>query len=346
MSHLYTEVRGSGPALVLLHGWGLNLRIWDGLAAALCDRFRIIAVDLPGHGRSTWLPERSSLGEQAEQVRDTVAGIADEYSLLGWSLGGQIALWLAAGDAQSAARGARAAGTAQSATRTAGTATSPARARPTPATLALRRLVLVAATPRFIATADWPHGAPAERLAAQAGGLRSDYRRTVSDFLELQVRGSADGGEALAQLRAALFQHGFAASTPPPALSPYGVAASSPPPAQAEAAAPNPATDRDSDSCNPVTGPSALLGLNIAALARGLELLRDSDLRPLLPEITVPALVIAGQYDRVIHPAASHALADALPNARYVEVRRAAHAPFLSHLPEFSALISDFLLRP
>ncbi len=47
----------------------------------------------------------------------------------------------------------------------------------------------------------------------------------------------------------------------------------------------------------------------------------------------VPTLVIAGQYDRVTMPAASHALADSLPDARYVEIRRAAHAPFLSHLP-------------
>ena len=292
MSRLYTEVRGHGPALVLLHGWGLNLRIWDGLTAALCDRFRIIAVDLPGHGRSAWLPERSSLEEQAAQVRETVDEIASEYSLLGWSLGSQIALQLAAGSARGAGplsaeppRGAGPAGSAPAAP--------------------IRRLVLIAATPQFIAAPDWPHGAPAERLAAQAGGLRSDYRRTVSDFLELQVRGSADGGEALEQLRAALFEHGSVASAP-----------------------------------------SELRGLNIAALIRGLELLRDNDLRPLLADITVPALVIAGQYDRVIHPAASHALANALPNAHYVEIRRAAHAPFLSHFPELSTLICDFLLQP
>lgn len=298
MSRLYNEVRGRGPALVLLHGWGLNLRIWDGLTAALCDRFRIIAVDLPGHGRSEWLPERSSLEEQAAQVCETVAEIASEYSLLGWSLGSQIALQLAAGPARDvgsardpgprtaeAARGIETPGSARAA--------------------AIRRLVLIAATPRFIAAPDWPHGAPAERLAAQAGGLRSDYRRTVSDFLELQVRGSTDGGAALEQLRAALFEHGSVASAP-----------------------------------------SELRGLNLAALVRGLELLRDSDLRPLLADITVPALVIAGQYDRVIHPAASHGLANALPNARYVEIRRAAHAPFLSHLPELSTLISHFLLQP
>ena len=305
MSHLYTEVHGSGPTLVLLHGWGLNVRVWDGLAAALCDRFRIVTVDLPGHGRSAWLPQRSSLEEQAAQVGETVAAIAGEYSLLGWSLGGQIALQLAA------ARG-------DSVIRRPGpephrdphphpdTRPDPHRhLQPRPAAgAAMNRLVLIAATPRFVAGPDWPHGAPAERLAAQAAGLRTDYRRTVSDFLELQVRGSAGGAEALEQLRGALFAHGR--------TDPHG---------QPDAAGPD-----------------------LAALACGLELLGDTDLRPLLAGITLPALVIAGQYDRVIQPAASHALADSLPNARYVEIRRAAHAPFLSHLPQLSALLFDFLL--
>src|ERR1700734_2903036 len=129
MSRLYTEVRGSGPALVLLHGWGLNVRVWDGLTAALCERFRIIAVDLPGHGRSVWVPQRSSLAEQAAQIAETVGAITAEYSLLGWSLGGQMALQLAATADQ-----------------------------------APDRLVLIATTPRLTAGPDWPHGAPPERL--------------------------------------------------------------------------------------------------------------------------------------------------------------------------------------
>ena len=48
----------------------------------------------------------------------------------------------------------------------------------------------------------------------------------------------------------------------------------------------------------------------------------------------------------VLLPAASHALADSLPNARYIEIRRAAHASFLSQLPQLSALIFDFLPQP
>jgi pimeloyl-[acyl-carrier protein] methyl ester esterase len=286
MSALYTEVRGSGPALVLLHGWGLNLRVWDGLAAELQDRFRIVAVDLPGHGRSEWLPGRSSLQEQAAQIDETVASITERYFLLGWSLGGQIALRLAA-------------------TRPAG----------------LDRLVLIAATPRLPAAPDWPHGAPPERLAQQAAGLRADYQRTVSDFLELQVRGSAEATAALSQLRTALFAHGTQAATHLPHRGRH----------------PEQRGEEPGERCPD--------GPRLDALAYGLELLRNTDLRPLLGHITLPTLVVAGQYDRVTMPAASHALAEALPNARYVEIRRAAHAPFLSHLPQLSALLTDFLLQ-
>jgi hypothetical protein len=59
--------------------------------------------------------------------------------------------------------------------------------------------------------------------------------------------------------------------------------------------------------------------------------------------VRAPTLVLAGQYDRVTLPGASRALADALPDGRYFEFRRAAHAPFLSHTTEFAALVTEFL---
>ncbi len=40
--------------LVCLHGWGMNLRAFDPLRAALGDAHGSWALDLPGHGRSEW----------------------------------------------------------------------------------------------------------------------------------------------------------------------------------------------------------------------------------------------------------------------------------------------------
>jgi pimeloyl-[acyl-carrier protein] methyl ester esterase len=257
MSGLNVETRGEGPDLVLLHGWGLNLRVWDGLASVLEKSFRLIAVDLPGHGRSEWNPKARTPAEQAWQIHATLQSVSDRYSLLGWSLGGQIALDLAAAVPGS-----------------------------------VERLVLVATTPRFAASPDWPHGMPPSVLEKMANQLRTNYKRTVHDFLELQVRGSVASEKVLADLQASLFAHGEA---------------------------------------------------HPKALVAGLTTLENSDLRPMLNLVRAPTLVIAGQYDRVTLPAASRALAEALPDARYVEIRRAAHAPFLSHTAEFATLVTSFL---
>jgi pimeloyl-[acyl-carrier protein] methyl ester esterase len=257
MSELHVEVNGNGPDLVLLHGWGLNVRVWDGLVAELRDRFRLIAVDLPGHGKSPWTPGRNTPAEQAWLLHSSLTPISTRYSLLGWSLGGQIALDLAAA--------------------------MPAQ---------IDKLVLVATTPRFTAAPDWPYGMKLEVITKMATQLRQDYQRTVRDFLDLQVRGSIDGTSVVEQMRRALSVHGEAKPE---------------------------------------------------ALEAGLNTLATSDIRPTLPHVRTPTLVIAGQNDRITAPGASQVLAATLPDARYVEMRRAAHAPFLSHRKEFTAVLEQFL---
>jgi pimeloyl-[acyl-carrier protein] methyl ester esterase len=257
MSDLYIEGNGSGPDLVLLHGWGLNVRVWDGLVEELRDRFRLITVDLPGHGKSAWSAGRGTPAEQAWFIHSSLASVSNRYSLLGWSLGAQIALDLAA-------------------------------AMPGQ----IDKLILVAATPRFTQSSDWPYGMEPAVVAKMATQLRQNYAGTVSDFLELQVRGSAEAEDVLVQLRKALLVHGQAKPE---------------------------------------------------ALEAGLNILATCDLRPTLPHVKVPTLVIAGQHDRITPPAASRALAEALPDGRYVEMRRAAHAPFLSHRKEFASLVEQFL---
>lgn len=261
MSALYHEVHGSEGEqdVVLLHGWSLNLRVWDGLVRELAPRFRVITIDLPGHGRSDWDPRATTPAAQAWRVHETLAPLTVRYALLGWSLGGQLALDLAA---------ALPAG--------------------------IERLALIATTPRFLAGPNWRCGTPRPLLARLAHRLHSEGERAVSDFLALQARGSAPhtAARVVAKLRAALSVHGAAR-------------------------------------------PEALMS--------GLVRLRDGDLRPTLPSVRVPALVMAGQRDRIIRPAASRALAAALPRARYIEVAGAAHAPFLSHPVQFVRQLTGFL---
>jgi len=82
---------------------------------------------------------------------------------------------------------------------------------------------------------------------------------------------------------------------------------------------------------------------DIAALQGGLEILRDTDMRGELAQITHPTLVIAGERDTLTPSAASGYLAQTLPNAQLEVIKGAAHAPFLSHPDQFIAAVSGFM---
>ena len=89
--------RGAGPAVLMLHGWGGNLRHFHRLAGLLAGACRVVAVDLPGYGYST-LPaaRRLPLSEQAELVARFIQRLGLPPPLvLGHSLGGALSLALA-----------------------------------------------------------------------------------------------------------------------------------------------------------------------------------------------------------------------------------------------------------
>ncbi len=79
------------------------------------------------------------------------------------------------------------------------------------------------------------------------------------------------------------------------------------------------------------------------ALALGLDLLRDADLRPRLAELSCPSLWLFGSHDTLVPSGAAPAVAALLPAARVQVLRGAAHAPFLSHPGATAALLCDFL---
>ena len=72
-----------------------------------------------------------------------------------------------------------------------------------PATV--RALVLVSTSPRFVASADWPHAMTETTLTRFGDELRASYKLTLQRFLTLQVQGSEGGRATLASLRNALF---------------------------------------------------------------------------------------------------------------------------------------------
>ena len=77
-------------------------------------------------------------------------------------------------------------------------------------------------------------------------------------------------------------------------------------------------------------------------LSLGLEILNRADLRQKLAHVDIPAQVISGRRDRVVHPRAGEELSKLLPRARY-RLLNSGHAPHLSCLEELSSLITSYI---
>lgn len=169
MDDLHIHTAGSGPHLVLLHGWAMHGGVFAPLVEALRADFTVHVVDLPGHGHSRDSAMRLALA----LVADALATRLPPALWLGWSLGGLFALEFA-------------------------------RRHPR----RMRGLVMLASSPRFVRGDDWPHGMSAEIFQGFAHGLRHDYRATLDRFIALEAFGSDDARGEIRALRDEVFSRG------------------------------------------------------------------------------------------------------------------------------------------
>ena len=95
---LAIESFGMGEPLVLIHGMGSAATAWNPIISDLKNKFKVVTVDLPGHGRTAYSPgqpmDPTSLAHLVTENLHTL-GI-DEFHLVGNSLGGWICLEMAA----------------------------------------------------------------------------------------------------------------------------------------------------------------------------------------------------------------------------------------------------------
>lgn len=157
---LQVVTSGAGPDLALVHGWGLGRGVWQGVLPALEARFTVHRVSLPGYDGSA-----AAVGDFSAVAAALADAVPAGARLCGWSLGGMLVL--------------------------AAAASHPGR---------FARLVLVAATPRFVQAEDWPAAQAAGDHDAFALAVAAAPAAALARFVTLCNRGDARSREIVRAL--------------------------------------------------------------------------------------------------------------------------------------------------
>jgi malonyl-CoA O-methyltransferase len=146
--------------LVLLHGWGFDSRIWAGILPELEQSFAVITIDLPGFGHNHFT------SADIREVAQNIIGLLPQKSiLLGWSLGGMVATYIAIHYPQRVAA-----------------------------------LITVGSNLKWVSDGQWP-GATADNFATFFENLTQNFETTKQHFSSVIARGDMNEKQLVKILR-------------------------------------------------------------------------------------------------------------------------------------------------
>ncbi|ALE52059.1 alpha/beta hydrolase [Candidatus Thioglobus autotrophicus] len=143
---LYSNTIGTGKDLVLLHGWGFNSELFNELVARYKSQYRITVIDLPGHGRSSEV-----VGGLDEWCNEIIKILPNNPILLGWSLGGLLAINIAT-------------------------------------KIRISQLILLASSPNFVQNEHWQFGIDADNFRQFSDTLQLNPSKGLKRFVSLQTQ--------------------------------------------------------------------------------------------------------------------------------------------------------------
>ena len=147
---MIVKVLGEGDPLLLIHGWGMSSKIWIDVANKLSKFYKIYLIDLPGMGQSP-----KTFDFKMSNIMDEINSINEKkISILGWSLGGQIAISYQKKFSNK-----------------------------------VKSLILVSTTPCFINKKNWFYGVEKEIFEEFALQASSNWKHTMKKFFNLQLVG-------------------------------------------------------------------------------------------------------------------------------------------------------------
>jgi|TARA_B110000967_G_C18850663_1_gene544445 pimeloyl-[acyl-carrier protein] methyl ester esterase len=155
------KIIGDGEPLLLIHGWGMSGRIWEVVEADLSKYYKLYIIDLPGMGKSEEIHDYSI----TNLVNQLYIQLPEKISIMGWSLGGIIALKYYE--------------------------TYPKN---------VTKLFLIATTPCFINKKNWNLGVDESLLNKFYDQLVGGWSKTLTQFFMLQLIGSNNRKEIMRRL--------------------------------------------------------------------------------------------------------------------------------------------------
>lgn len=157
---LWYEDQGRGCPVVLLHGWCMSSAVWKYQLEAVSSTLRLVAPDLRGHGRSREISGGLNFDRLAEDLTDLLNFLKlTKVILVGWSMGGQLALHASV-----------------------------------ELTERLAGMVLVSATPCFTAVDGFPYGLSANETSGMRLKVQRNLKRALDGFhTRLFAEGELEG---------------------------------------------------------------------------------------------------------------------------------------------------------
>ena len=170
---LFSEVKGLGQNVVLLHGWGMHGGLWGEFNELLSNDFKMHAIDLPGFGFSKNVENDFTLDSLTKVIEEYICSLSKPVTLIGWSLGGLVT--------QNILKRKQ---------------------------IQLKDVVLIATTPSFTKKEGWDTAMEQDVFNAFSNDLKLDYKKTLKRFLSLQTRGSDLARDDLKKLNEMLIARG------------------------------------------------------------------------------------------------------------------------------------------
>jgi len=160
-----------GDSILLIHGWGVNSEIWVSLVDQLKKFFKIYIIDLPGMGQSSTISPYT-LENLAKEIRVNIP--VDKCNILGWSLGGQVAIQLAIKNPQF-----------------------------------VKKLILMSTTPCFVERYDWPYGVKKNFFNKFEIDAKNKIDDTLMKFFLIQTKDIVNAKDTMRFLKRNFIQSSY-----------------------------------------------------------------------------------------------------------------------------------------